>query len=313
MKDIRRMTEADEEETALDLSGWNEVESYALTKAAGINHVILKAVNKSLHPDKKFEQHLKGCADADIKVIGTYHYSYAITVEMARQAARAWIRIENGRCRLFILDWEDAVLPKSSRAAEIINAYADEIQGAGYEFAVYTGLSWYNSYLRKYADKLPYEFWIARYYAGYKTFATSDPVNTKYIPVIKHQLIGWQYTSSGRVPGVKGSVDINQWYKAIPDTHPDKTMPADCNPFSEPVQNIRIGSSGEGAKWVQWYLWRFGLLLTNGAPDKAKVTGYINEESQRAIQESQRRLGLTGRNVDGIVGQITRALYRKVC
>lgn len=297
----------------IDLSGWNEVEKYVAILQAGVKNVILKAINKNLKPDKKFEQHILGCKEAGIEVIGTYHYSYAVAVEVAKQAAMEWMKAVNGRCHLFILDYEDVILPKDSRAAEIINAYAVEIQGAGYEFAVYTGLSLYNSYLKRYADKLPYEFWIARYYAGYKEFAISNPVNTRYIPVIKHQLIGWQYTSSGRVPGVKGSVDINQWYKAIPDTHPDKTMPADCNPFSEPVQNIRIGSSGEGAKWVQWYLWRFGLLLTNGAPDKAKVTGYINEESQRAIQESQRRLGLTGRNVDGIVGQITRALYRKVC
>ncbi len=297
----------------IDLSGWNEVEKYEALLKEGVRNVILKAINKNLNPDKKFEQHMKGCEEAGIKVTGTYHYSYAVTVEAAKQAAMEWMKVVNGRCRLFILDWEDAVLPKSSRAAEIINAYADEIQGAGYEFAVYTGLSWYNSYLRKYADKLPYEFWIARYYAGYKAFTTYDPVNTKYIPAITHKLIGWQYTSNGQVSGVKGSVDINQWYKELSGIHADKTIPADYNPFSEPVQNISFGSSGEGAKWVQWYLWRFGLLLTDGIPDKAKVTGYINEESQRAIQESQRRLGLTGRNVDGIVGQITRALYRKVC
>ena len=306
------MTQNENEELVLDLSGWNDAESYVIIKAAGIKCVILKAINKSLDTDKRFEQHLKGCTDADIRVIGTYHYSYAVTVEMARQAARVWLRIVNGRCRLFVLDWEDAVLLKDSRAVEIINAYADEIQGAGYEFAVYTGLSWYNSYLKKYADKLPYEFWIARYYAGYKEFSTSDTVNVKYMPAIKHNLIGWQYTSSGQVPGVKGNVDMNKWYKVLPDTN-EKIIPLDYNPFVEPVQNISIGSSGEGAKWVQWYLWRFGLLLTNGTPDKTKVTGYINKECQDAIVESQRRLGLNGKNVDGIVGSITRALYKKIC
>lgn len=187
----------------IDLSGWNEVEKYEALLKEGVRNVILKAINKNLNPDKKFEQHMKGCEEAGIKVTGTYHYSYAVTVEAAKQAAMEWMKVVNGRCRLFILDWEDAVLPKSSRAAEIINAYADEIQGAGYEFAVYTGLSWYNSYLRKYADKLPYEFWIARYYAGYKAFTTYDPVNTKYIPAITHKLIGWQYTSNGQVSGVK--------------------------------------------------------------------------------------------------------------
>lgn len=296
----------------IDLSGWNEVEKYEAILQAGVKKVILKSINKNLNPDKKFEQHMKGCQEAGIEVTGTYHYSYAVIVEAARQAAIEWMNTVNGRCRLFIIDWEDAVLPKDSRAVEIINAYADEIQGAGYEFAVYTGLSWYNSYLKKYADKLPYEFWIARYYAGYKEFSMSDTVNVKYVPAIKHNLIGWQYTSSGQVPGVKGKVDMNKWYNVLPDTN-EKIIPLDYNPFVEPVQNISIGSSGEGAKWVQWYLWRFGMLLTNGIPDKTKVTGYINKECQDAIVESQRKLGLNGKNVDGIVGSITRALYKKIC
>ena len=93
------------EELVLDLSGWNEAESYAAVKASGVNYVVLKAVNKRLKADKKFEQHLKGCNEAGMKVIATYHYSYATTPEAARQAASAWIRIVNVRCNLFILDW----------------------------------------------------------------------------------------------------------------------------------------------------------------------------------------------------------------
>lgn len=293
------------EELVLDLSGWNEAESYAAIKVSGVNHVVLKAINKSLKVDKKFEQHLKGCVEADIKVIGTYHYSYALTTEAARQAAGAWIRIVNGRCNLFILDWEDTGLPKDSKAIEIINTYADEIYKAGYQFAVYTGLSWYDSYLKKYADKLPYEFWIARYYAGYKGFSIDTSVNKKYMPAIRHELIGWQYTSSGNVPGIKGSVDMSRWYKSLLTTGGSSSkIPVDCNLYSEPTVLVRLGSCGEGTRWVQWYLWRFGLI------DKAEIDGKFGAKTSAAVKESQKRLGVTP---DGIVGKITRSLYRKIC
>ncbi len=176
-----------------------------------------------------------------------------------------WMKVVKGRCRLFILDWEDAVLPKGSRAAEIINTYADEIQGAGYDFAVYTGLSWYNSYLRKYADKLPYEFWIARYYAGYKAFTTSDPVNTKYIPAITHKLIGWQYTSNGQVSGVKGSVDINQWYKELSGIHSDKTIR-----FQNQCRILVLGAVGKELNGYNGICGVLGFCLRMGYQTKPK-------------------------------------------
>ncbi len=293
------------EELVLDLSGWNEAESYAAVKASGVNYVVLKAVNKSLKADKKFEQHLKGSNEAGMKVIATYHYSYATTPEAARQAASAWIRIVNVRCNLFILDWEDTSLPKDSKALEVINAYADEIYKAGYQFAVYTGLSWYNSYLKKYADKLPYEFWIARYYAGYKGFTIDDSVNAKYMPVIGHNLIGWQYTSSGNIPGIKGNVDLSRWYNLLLTNNVNTSkIPADCNPYAEPTVLVRFGTHGEGTKWVQWYLWRFGLI------DESGIDGIFGIKTNVAVKESQKRLGTIA---DGIVGKITRALYRKIC
>ena len=294
-----------DKEKLLDLSGWNDPESYSKILESGIKYVILKAINKSLNPDKKFEQHLKGCVDAGIKVSGTYHYSYATTVKKAKEAAKAWIKAVNGRCNMFFLDWEDASLPKDSRAIDIINAYADEIHRAGHEFAIYCGLYWYNTYLKKYADKLPYDFWIARYYAGYREFTVGDAINEKYMPAILHNLMGWQYTSSGSVPGIKGSVDINLWYKDIVlnNTNSD-TISVKRNPFAEPKQTIRLGSRGEGAKWTQWYLWRFGLI------DESGIDGDIGPISDAAIREAQRRLGLDD---DGIVGPVTKSIWKKIC
>ena len=77
----------------------------------------------------------------------------------------------------------------------------------------------------------------------------------------------------------------------------------ESNPYKEPTTNIRKGTKGEGAKWVQWCLWRFGLL------DKAGIDGVIGSESEFAILTAQKRLGL---QVDGIVGEITRKTFKSV-
>ncbi|HBV84568.1 MAG TPA: hypothetical protein DEB74_17585, partial [Lachnospiraceae bacterium] len=77
----------------------------------------------------------------------------------------------------------------------------------------------------------------------------------------------------------------------------------ESNPYKEPTTNIRRGTRGEGAKWVQWCLWRFGLL------DKAGIDGVIGSESEFAILTAQKRLGL---QVDGIVGEITRKTFKSV-
>lgn len=85
------------------------------------------------------------------------------------------------------------------------------------------------------------------------------------------------------------------------------TVPTDItpkvNPFVEPTVNVKRGTKGEGAKWVQWCLWRFGLLEQSG------IDGIIGLKSEAAIRTAQERLGLS---VDGIVGKNTREKFKIV-
>ncbi len=82
------------------------------------------------------------------------------------------------------------------------------------------------------------------------------------------------------------------------------TIPAtDHNPYTEPTTNVKKGSRGEGAKWVQWCLWRFGLLAD------AEIDGMIGSKSVTAIKIAQARLGI---KVDGIVGKSTRTTFNTV-
>ena len=44
---------------------------------------------------------------------------------------------------------------------DIINVYQEVIEYAGYEFGVYTGLAFYNYYIKPYANNVNCQFWIA--------------------------------------------------------------------------------------------------------------------------------------------------------
>ena len=286
----------------VDLSKWNVINDYSAMKNDGVEFAILKAINSSKAKDGRFETHIKGCSGANIPVLGTYHYSYATNVVKAKEAAKNWLEAVNGRFDRFYLDWEDASLPKTSLAVDIINAYADIINSAGYDMDLYVGMSYYNSYLKKYAIKIPYDIWMARYYAGYSAFDLSDAPNEKYKPTAE-RLIGWQYSSSGVVKGAAGRLDLNVWYENTSKN--TVTITVESNPFTEPIQNVKLGTTGNDANWVLWYLWRFGKIT-----DVVMINGIITKEIVILIKEVQSLLGLVP---DGIVGKQTRAVWKKIC
>ena len=66
-------------------------------------------------------------------------------------------------------------------------------------------------------------------------------------------------------------------------------------PYSEPTALVRKGSSGSGARWVQWQLQRHGGDLA--------VDGAFGAESDRTLRAFQLAYGL---DVDGICGLATR-------
>lgn len=90
----------------------------------------------------------------------------------------------------------------------------------------------------------------------------------------------------------------------------NKTITIDYNPFVEPTGDISMGSKGEGAKWVDWYLWRFGLLTKNGQSDITQINGVIDSNKVEAIKVAQFRLGLPA---TGIITKTDRETFKKVC
>lgn len=89
-----------------------------------------------------------------------------------------------------------------------------------------------------------------------------------------------------------------QNYIAIWTGKPPKENPQ-C-PYAEPTHNIRWGSIGEGAKWVQW------MLTQKGFP--CEVDGLFFGGSADTLKAFQKAQGLTA---DGVCGPVSRSALKQ--
>lgn len=80
---------------------------------------------------------------------------------------------------------------------------------------------------------------------------------------------------------------------------PSKT-PSVC-PFKAPRSTLRMGSTGESVKWLQWH------LKASVAPEMA-IDGSFGAKTKTAVLNFQKKYGL---DADGIVGPATRAALIK--
>lgn len=290
----------------IDVSAYNGVVDWKKVKAAGVDAAILKVIRKDLLPDKRFEANWEGCEKAGMALAGVYNYSYATSVAKARTDAQKVLDILAGRKVKVWLDVEDTCLKgKGKTLIAIINAYGDVITAAGYEFGVYTGLSFYNSYIKPWAGYVKHGFWIARY-PSTSTRTIKQLPDVKKQPAILHVLEGWQWSSAGSVPGIKGKVDLNIWYGKIPAKEP-----VGC-PYPVPERVIyipKIGPkmSGDDVKWIQYHLIRLGFLPAKNSKSKSNIDGIYGKDTRTAVMAAQKHYGI---KVDGIVGAGTRLVIQ---
>lgn len=294
----------------IDVSAYNGVVDWKKVKAAGVDAAILKVIRKDLLPDKRFEANWEGCEKAGMALAGVYNYSYATSVAKAIQDAQKVLDILNGRKVKVWLDVEDACLKgKGKTLIAIINAYGEVINAAGYEFGVYTGLSFYNSYIKPWAGYLKHGFWIARYPSTTAKTIKQLP-DAKKQPAILHVLEGWQWSSAGIVAGISGRVDLNIWYGKIPAKEPVG------NPYPVPERVIyvpKVGPkmSGNDVKWIQYHLIRLGFLpeyyTDSKGRKKSNIDGVYGKTTKTAVLAAQKHYGI---KEDGVVGAGTRMVIQ---
>lgn len=87
----------------------------------------------------------------------------------------------------------------------------------------------------------------------------------------------------------------------VPDETPQ--TPKTC-PYAEPSKNLRKGDRGDGVKWAQWMLKACGYDVGS-----CGVDGDFGSDTLQAVRKFQTGHSL---DVDGIVGEKTRAMLKKV-
>ena len=199
-------------------------------KAAGVQFAILRSVRRSSNPDKQLASNIKGCLANGIPM-DFYKYSYALNESEAVAEVKRVVEVLRGygvlpsKNTVIWMDVEDATQMALSTSAltKIVQAFKEEVLRSGFEFGLYMGKYRYDTgevNLSTFDDHT----WIARYYNGYNAMDFGTVPNEKYRPVVKSgELWGWQFTSSGRVDGINGNVDMNIAYYDIKDTEVELT------------------------------------------------------------------------------------------
>ncbi len=157
----------------------------------------------SLYVDEYKDDNIKGALENGIPV-GVYFYSQAITVEEAIAEAELVLEaIEGYDIELpvvFDTEYYESEFARGNATGreertKIARAFCDHIRDAGYQPMVYASTRW--SIMNIDRDALAeYPFWFAYY---------GDTVSYRYDFQV------WQYSASGKVPGVSGDCDMNLW------------------------------------------------------------------------------------------------------
>lgn len=178
---------------------WNRV------KNDGIGFAVLRAGYGKLasQKDKKFEDNYNGAKAASIP-IGAYWYSYAKTVDEARQEAETCITILRGKqfeYPIFFDVEEKATLNTGkSNCSAMIRAFCETLENAGYWVGLYVSRSVLQTYVEDDIRKR-YSIWAAEW--GSKLNYSGE--------------VGmWQKTDKGKVAGISGAVDLDECYVDYP-------------------------------------------------------------------------------------------------
>lgn len=258
-------------------------------------HVIIRTSYTStgskfkLKKDKYFEKNFKGAKGRDVMY---YHFSQAKTKEEARKEAQYMLKILQAKKvpkgTIVAMDYEFNDRLTSSYAknkgkkecGKVVDAFCSVIKAAGYTPMLYANTSTFHGYLPDNMYKR-YKIWVAQY-ASKCTYA--------------HPYYLWQYTSSGRVVGITGNVDLNKRYVKIKKEKYKGTFP------TLPKRGyFEKGDKGTNVKRVQEFLRWYGYSIA--------VDGSYGPKTAETVSKFEKAEGL---KVDGSFGKKCLAKAREV-
>ena len=186
----------------IDVSKHNGTIDWTKVKNAGIKYAILRCGygdNLTSQDDAQWERNVAQCEKLGMPY-GVYIYSYATSIAQAQSEAEHCIRLLKGHNPQYpvFLDLEDECMSGLSNAQllQITVAWAEKIKMAGYTPGVYSSKYWWTNRLTS-SNYNNYKKWVAQW-SSQCTYTGTYCM--------------WQYSSTGKVNGISGNVDMDYAY-----------------------------------------------------------------------------------------------------
>ena len=251
----------------IDVSKWQGVINWNAVKASGIQFAILKAggSDKGFYKDPYFERNYAGARNAGIHVGAYYFVGPGCKSKADGEAdARRFLAFLSGKQfdMPVYIDFEAPNTTNKNGNTDACIGFCRVMEKAGYFAGIYASdLSGFHDKLNRDSLK-PFTWWVARY--GSKcTWATAN-------------LGIWQYSSTGRVNGISGNVDMDECYIDYPSVIKNKglngyrtgtktaapvTKPVAPKPANKPSASsaIKVGDRVKVINPITWTGQRFKL------------------------------------------------------
>lgn len=185
----------------IDVSKHQGTIDFAKVAKAGVDYVIIRAGYGKLlsQKDPKFETYYKDAKAAGLKV-GAYWYSYAMTASEAKTEAEVCMKVLTGKTFeypiYFDLEEKDAFAQGKDVCSAMVEAFCGALEKSGYYAGLYMSRSPLQNYITSDVAK-KYSLWVAEYNSTCKYSGSYDM---------------WQYSSTGKVDGIGGNVDMDYAY-----------------------------------------------------------------------------------------------------
>ena len=190
----------------VDVSTWQDTIDWEKAKKAGVEFAMIRigfghnSKNKIVM-DNQYKKNIVNAKKAGIPV-GVYFFSYAKSVEEAKEQAKYVVDVLDGETLELPIafDWENWSKFNSYNISLtdinlIADAFINEVTKHGYQGTLYSS----KYYLDNIWNVGTKDTWLAHYTSGKSSY--SKPYSM------------WQFSSRGKVDGIDALVDLNVLYK----------------------------------------------------------------------------------------------------
>ncbi len=302
-------------ELGIDISVHNGIVNMHSVKTAGYNRLFMRAGYGKNNIDQKYIINAEACRTVALNG-GIYWFSYGYNTAMAKaegQYALAAAGKYWDKCPVaFDLEYDtvsyarkNGVEITKALATDMAIAFLEVVVNGGFIPVLYTNKDYMDNYFDIEQIKNHFAEKVYIWYARYTNSLNSSEMQLADI---------WQKSSTGKVNGINGNVDINEFYTEFNDVKP---KPADKEKGQLDVKYFQLAANNDGFRDYEGQLLQVDGI--NGAKTQfvckqvclmAKPSGssYITDSTGNLVTWWQGRLMEMGFHVDvdGLFGGDTR-------